>query len=207
MDYFSLLGLIFMLHIMAISSPGQDFLLVLKNSIQHGKKAGIYLSLGIAIGVTIHIIYSLTGVAILLKKYPLLFNVIKFMGAIYIIYLGYKSLFHSFHPVQLNNQQIANKEIDPKKFIRMGFLTNILNPKASLFFLSIFSLVIPPDLPWYMIGIIVLMMLLINFLWFYMVANLFTRSVIIHYYNKYEKYITKLFGIVLILLGLSIFLY
>ncbi len=207
MDYLSLLGLIFMLHIMAVSSPGPDFILVLKNSIQYGKKAGIYLSLGIAIGVTIHIIYSLTGVAILLKKYPLLFNIIKSMGAIYIIYLGYKSLFHSFQPVQLDNKQIASEEIAPKKFIKMGFLTNILNPKASLFFLSIFSIVIPPDLPWYMIGIIILMMLLTNFLWFYLVASLFTRPLIIRYYNKYERYISKLFGIILIALGLSIFLY
>ncbi len=207
MEYLSLLGLIFMLHIMAVSSPGPDFLLVLKNSMQYGKKAGIYLSLGIALGVSIHIIYSLTGVALLLKKYPALFQFIKSLGALYIIYLGIKSLKQKYIPVEIDKNQTRNQRIEPRKFIKMGFLTNILNPKASLFFLSIFSVVIPPDLPNYMIGIIILMMLLTNFFWFYLVASLFTRPVIIRYYNKYEKYISKLFGLILILLGLSIFLF
>jgi len=207
MDYLSLLGLILALHLMAVSSPGPDFFLVLKNSIQYGKKAGIYLSLGIALGVSIHIIYSLTGVAVLLKKSPSLFKIVKTLGALYVIYLGIKSLIQTYEPQEIFNFEKNMRPVDPRKFIKIGFLTNILNPKASLFFLSIFSVVIPPDLPYYYLIIIILMMLLTNFLWFYMVATLFTRPFIIQFYYKYEKYLSKIFGIILIILGLSIFLY
>jgi RhtB (resistance to homoserine/threonine) family protein len=192
---------------MAVSTPGPDFLLVLKNSIQYGKKAGIYLSLGIALGVTVHIIYSLTGVALLLKKNPSLFNVVKSLGGLYVIYLGVKSLIQSFHPVKINKIDREKEVVNAKKFIKMGFLTNILNPKASLFFLSIFSVVLPPELPSYMIVVIILMMLITNFLWFFLVASLFTKPIFISVYNKYEKYLSKVFGIILILLGLSIFFY
>jgi len=206
--YLSLLGLIFVLHLMAVSSPGPDFLLVLKNSIQYGKKAGIYLSIGIALGVSIHIIYSLTGVALLLKENPSIFKFVKTLGALYIIYLGIRSLTQSHLRVEIENESIEKEnKWEPFKFIKMGFLTNVLNPKASLFFLSIFSVVLPPDLPYYFIILIILMMLLTNFLWFYLVASLFTRPFFIRYYNKYEKYISKVFGIILIALGLSIFLY
>ncbi len=208
MDYFSLLALIFILHLMAVSSPGPDFFLVLKNSIQHGKKAGIYLSLGIALGVSVHIIYSLTGVALLLKKYPSLFHIIKALGAMYIIYLGIKQLVRSYKPVEIQKATKEDrKNAQALEFIKMGFLTNILNPKASLFFLSIFSVIIPPDLPVFMIGVIILMMLFTNFFWFYLVASLFTRPFFVNYYNKYEKYLSKIFGLILILLGLSIFFY
>ena len=209
MEYLSLLGLIFVLHLMAVSSPGPDFILVLKNSIQYGKKAGIYLSLGIALGVSVHIIYSLTGVALLLKKNPSLFQTVKSLGAVYVIYLGIKALLDKPpKPVNIDAGMLRQASSpDPKEFIKMGFLTNILNPKASLFFLSIFSVVIPPGLPWYMILIIVIMMLITNFLWFYLVASLFTREFIVKIYYRYEKYLAKAFGIILILLGLSIFLY
>ena len=103
MDYLSLLGLILALHLMAVSSPGPDFFLVLKNSIQYGKKAGIYLSLGIALGVSIHIIYSLTGVAVLLKKSPSLFKIVKTLGAFYVIYLGIKSFIQTYEPQEVFN--------------------------------------------------------------------------------------------------------
>ncbi len=208
MAYIYLLGLIFVLHLLAVSSPGPDFLLVLKNTIQYGKKAGSYTSLGIALGITIHILYSLTGIAMLLKKNPSLFNSIKYLGAIYIIYLGIKTLREKTKNLDINFNKIEKsfQKFKAVEMIKTGFLTNVLNPKASLFFLSIFSVVIPPDTPNFILVLIILMMFLTNYFWFDGVARLFSHPKMMSYYNKYEKILQKTFGILLILIGLEIFI-
>jgi len=209
MSYLSLLGLIFVLHLLAVSSPGPDFLLVIRNTMQSGKKAGSYTSLGIALGIAVHILYSLTGIALLLKNNLGAFKTVKYLGAAYIIYLGIKTLQKKTQKlsVDFDDENVLSNNFNPVEMIKTGFLTNILNPKASLFFLSIFSVMIPPDTPVYILTIIIIMMFLTNYFWFYIVAHIFSRSKMIHYYNKYEKVLQKAFGIILLLIGVEIFLF
>ncbi len=216
MNTFQLLLTIFTLHLLAVSSPGPDFFLVLKNSMQYGKRVGVYLSLGIALGIAVHILYSLTGVALLLKYNPKVFNFIKILGALYIIYIGIKSIVQKHLPKQNDNspnKQLHNSTTPQiqnyanQQAIKTGFIVNVLNPKASLFFLSIFSVVIPENTQILVYVIIVFMMLLTNFLWFYLVAIFFTRPYIMSLYKKYEFILVKVFGVLLILLGIEIFFY
>ena len=204
MEYFSLVGLIFVIHLVAVMSPGPDFVLVLKNAIQHDRKIAIYTSLGISLGIAIHIIYSLAGVAYLLQKNEWVFISVKIAGALYIIYLGYKTI---ITPTSHIDWQSGNKadSINNKQAVQTGFITNALNPKASLFFLSIFSLIIPPKTPNYILLIISLMLISVTFLWFALVSIVFTNNSVRAGYEKYEKYLLKFFGLMLILLGVGIF--
>ncbi len=204
MHYFSLIGLIFIIHLLAVMSPGPDFVLVLKNALQYNRKTAIYTAFGIAMGIGVHIIYSVAGIAYLLQKNHLVFNVIKIIGALYIIYLGINTLKEKTkNPEWQNNGLPQNIKIS--QAIKTGLLTNVLNPKASLFFLSIFSILIPPDTPSYILLIISIMLIVVTFLWFTFVSYIFTHQKFRKIYQKFEKYILKIFGIILIVLGISIF--
>ena len=75
---------------MAIS-PGADFIMVTRNSIFYGRKAGLYSSLGISAAIWLHITYSIAGLAVIISKSILLFSILKYFGAAYLIYIGYKT--------------------------------------------------------------------------------------------------------------------
>ena len=76
---------------MAIS-PGADFIMVTRNSIFYGRKAGLYSSLGISAAIWLHITYSIAGLAVIISKSILLFSILKYFGAAYLIYIGYKNI-------------------------------------------------------------------------------------------------------------------
>lgn len=79
-------------HLFAVMSPGPDFAVVTKNSLLHSRKTGIYTSLGIALGISVHIAYSLLGIGLVISKSAVLFSIIKYLGAGYLVYIGYLSL-------------------------------------------------------------------------------------------------------------------
>lgn len=204
MSYSTLFGLIFGIHLLAVMSPGPDFIMVLKNALQYNRKIAIYTAWGISMGIGIHILYSVAGIAYLLQKNQNIFQIIKIMGALYIIYMGVKTMLSKGQNIKM---QANRKEavIPVKQALKIGFMTNVLNPKASLFFLSIFSLLIPPNVPaWVLIGIS-LMLITVTFLWFTLVSFIFTNQLIIKRYEKYESIILKIFGTILIMLGIGIF--
>jgi len=204
MEYLSLFGLIFIIHILAVMSPGPDFVMVLKNAMQYNRKAAVYTALGISMGIAVHIFYSVIGFALLLKNNPYLFNGIKIAGGLYIIYIGYKtfsskSYVENFHSIQ------RQQNIHITEALKNGFITNVTNPKASLFFISIFSVVVPPQTPFVIIALLGLMLVSVTFLWFVIVAVIFTNRLVVRFYKKYEKTVIKILGILLIALGLAVF--
>ena len=73
-----------------VISPGADFVMITRNSIFHGRKSGLYSSLGIGLAIWIHVAYSIAGLAIIISKSILLFSLIKYLGAAYLIYIGLK---------------------------------------------------------------------------------------------------------------------
>ena len=204
MEYFSLIMLVFTIHLLAVMSPGPDFVMVLKNALQYDRKTAVYTSLGISLGIGVHILYSLAGIAYLLQTNPNFFKLIKIFGALYITYIGLSSFLTPNAPLSIQKQS-KNGNLSPLQAVKTGFLTNILNPKASLFFLSIFSLIIPPDTPHRILAFISLMLMGVTFLWFSLVAVIFTHRRIIKHYEKYETYLIKFFGLILISLGIAIF--
>jgi len=204
MGYLSLIGMIFGIHLLAVMSPGPDFVMVLRNALQYKRKIAVFTALGISLGIGVHILYSVAGVAYLLQKNETFFQAIKFFGAIYIIYMGYKAFTNKSSRINFSPKKKA-QIISPVNAVKIGFITNVLNPKASLFFLSIFSVLIPPDVPIWVLSFISIMLVVVTFLWFALVSIIFTNQKVVARYEKYEVYILKLLGIVLISLGIAIF--
>ncbi|MBT7981557.1 MAG: LysE family translocator [Akkermansiaceae bacterium] len=128
-------------------TPGPDFLLVVKVSLNHGKKSGIFTSLGITIGLIIHCTIAITGLAFLFNSSEPLGETIKYAGSIYLAYLSFR-LFYSAKKHSSSGPFEKNKE--PKSLSNglaflQGFLTNLLNPKVVIFISAMLSGFISPE--------------------------------------------------------------
>ena len=124
-------------------TPGADSIYIITRSIAQGKKVGIYSVLGIGSGAIIHIILAAFGLSVILAKSILLFNIIKWTGAAYLIYLGIRMLIDKSK--LFDNEKTEFEKADLWKIYHQGFLTNLLNPKIAIFFLSLLPQFIKPE--------------------------------------------------------------
>ena len=131
-------GEVFLVALAAGMSPGPDFFVVMRNSLGFGLKVGLATAMGIALALTVHVAYTIAGFAVVLAHYPSAFTAIRLLGAGYLVFLGVQAL-----RSQSNGSAIEfSTERGTKTFgggLRDGFLCNLLNPKAPLFFLAVFA--------------------------------------------------------------------
>jgi len=203
MTYLPLILSVAFLNLLAAMSPGPDFVMCVKNSITYSRKVGIYTGIGIALGLSIHITYCMAGIGLIISKSIIVFNIIKILGALYLIYMGIRSIMAKKSKLSLEGDHITT-ELSTWDAIKSGFLTNILNPKATMFFLAMFSMVIGKDTPSAVLIVISLIMILTAIAWFTIVAVLFSQNWVRNKFLKFEKAINSVFGGLLILLGLRI---
>lgn len=120
-------------------SPGPDFAMVLRQSIAHGRQAALFTSAGIASAILVHGGYTLLGVGLVVSQSLWLFNLLKFVGAAYLIWLGLGAIRAPAPKAPDDLNRPAQRAMTPLKAFSVGFLTNLLNPKAVLFFLALFT--------------------------------------------------------------------
>ncbi len=113
-------------------TPGPDMLYVIARSVGQGRAAGIASSLGIAAGCFVHILAVTFGLASLMMAVPAAYEIIKYAGAAYLIYLGIRILITR----QTKNAETPIEEASLRKIFLQGVITNVLNPKVALFFLA-----------------------------------------------------------------------
>lgn len=190
--------------VLAAMSPGPDFAIVVKNSIAHSKRAGIYTALGIAAGLSVHVTYSLIGIGLIIAKSILLFNIIKLLGAAYLIYLGFKTFLSKQEKENIETIQKLKKDIPASQAFANGFLTNALNPKATLFFLGVFTQVISPKTPLLIRLGFGIEVMVIGFIWFTLLATTLNNHFVKDRVSKIQHYFVKAMGAVLVGLGLKI---
>lgn len=138
----------------------------------------------------------------IIAKSIFLFNTIKLIGAGYLIYLGYKSLTSKASKTDLLVTGLK-KDIAPLSAIKIGFLTNILNPKATLFFLSLFTLIVTPTSPLFIKILMGAEMSIVQFIWFAFVAYFTSHHLIKNRLVNIQHFAEKFIGVVLIGLGIK----
>lgn len=203
MEYLSVILTVALVHFLAIISPGPDFLMVTRNSLIYSRKTGIYTAIGLGLGILVHVTYSLIGIGFLISQSVILFNLIKILGAIYLIYIGYKSLTSKSSSLNLQDHKHTT-DISSQFAIRTGFLTNITNPKVTLFFLSLFTLVIDPNTPLSVKLFMGIEMSVATILWFIFVAYIVSHHLIKTQVSKIQGVAEKFIGVVLIGLGIRV---
>ena len=191
------------IHLLAVMSPGPDFFMLVRNALTYSRKTGIYTAIGFGLGIGIHVLYSVIGLGVIIAKSVVIYSVIKYVGAAYLVYIGIQS-FRS-HSDKLEVEETVSKmDISPLKAIRIGFLTNVLNPKATLFFLSLFTIVIGPNTSVQMVSFLGIIMMVNTTLWFSLLAFLITHSKILPLFEKYQNVFNKVFGGILIAVGIKV---
>lgn len=185
-------------------SPGPDFVIVTQHSLQHGKRQGLYTALGIALGCLVHVTYCVIGIGVIVAKSVLAFNIIKYVGAGYLIYLGCKALLSPSTEIGTTSSLATKEPLSSFDAAKRGFLVNILNPKATLFFLSVFSQVIDPQTPRVVQALFGIEFSLISIIWFGSLAWILTHHALKQKLIATQKYLDKVLGGALVLLGLKV---
>ncbi|MAZ76247.1 MAG: hypothetical protein CMH31_02980 [Micavibrio sp.] len=189
---------------LALISPGPDLVVAIRNSVLGSRKAGLLTALGFATGVSIHMTYTLVGLAAIIAQSIVLFSILKYAGAAYLLYMGYKALrSNGFDKSEVSNLS-GHKKISNKKAFMDGFITNVLNPKATVFFLAVFSQFITPETPMSVQFFYASTCVVMTGLWFSIVALALTNRRIKNKFLSFSKIIDRLCGGFLIALGLKL---
>ncbi|MGP5211092.1 LysE family translocator [Psychrobacter alimentarius] len=222
--------LITSVHLLAAASPGPDFVLVSQQTLAKGRRTGLICSLGITFGLGIHVIYSVLGLATVIAHSQPLLTAIKWLGGGYLIYLGWQGigakpkkpsdvvhsadLDASVSQPALSQQNIAtrapldtaNNTETPFAILRRGFFCNVFNPKAPVYFVAIFTLVLSPDIPLWQLAIYGVWMMVLQMAWFSTVVMLLSIPAIHQKFQRFEHWIDRVLGSAMIVLGLNLIL-
>jgi len=192
-----------LVHLLAVASPGPDFAIVLRESVSNGRHAGIWTALGVGSGILLHVGYCLLGIGLIVSQSIVLFNLLKWLAAAYLIYIGIRALqARPADPASVELAPLATRS-SRAAFVR-GFVTNGLNPKATLFFLSLFTLVISPQTPLLVQAGYGLYLALATALWFCAVALLFSQARVRRGFVRLGHWFDRLMGAVLVGLGIKV---
>ncbi|OEE71659.1 LysE family translocator [Vibrio genomosp. F6] len=187
-------------------TPGLDTALVIRNTSRGGLTDGCATSLGICSGLFIHALFSAIGISAILAQSADLFNVIKMVGAAYLIWLGINSLRATFsQPNGMNIQNGTDHTLVVSRSLREGFLSNVLNPKTAVFYLAFLPQFIDPQgspllQSMFMAGI----HFMIAMIWQCGLAGALTRAKTLLKGAKFMKWMEGTTGVVLVALGLKL---
>jgi RhtB (resistance to homoserine/threonine) family protein len=197
-----LAGLMAVFSVMIVAL-GADFALVIRQSIVHGRRAAMLANVGIGCSLLFHISYTILGIGLIVSKSLLLFSVLKWAGAAYLIYLGIMALRAPAMTLDVQ-QDAAMDDLPAWKLFAMGFVTNALNPKPVLFFLSLFSLLVSPQTPALIQAGYGLVMASALILWFLGVSIVFTSRPVREKFLAMGRWFNRMTGAMFIGLGLRL---
>ncbi len=190
----------------AIVVPGADTAMVMRQAIVHGRKAAVLTSFGIGTSLMFHVSYTILGLGLVISQSLLLFNIIKWVGAAYLIYIGIQSLRSgNVHIETPGDESVAKAKAQGMfKSFGLGFMANALNPKPVFFFLSIFSTVVSHSTPSgvkFGYGLVMASCLIA---WFVGVSFFLTTPTMRAAFERAAKWINRLSGAVFIGFGMKL---
>lgn len=201
-------------HLLAVMSPGPDFAVVVKHSVRYGKDVSYATSIGIGTGILLHVGYSLLGISLIIKTTPWLYDVFSYVAAGYLLWLAWGAIRAT--PPQtdsINGDDAAasissnTDSISWRKGFWIGFLTNGLNPKATLFFMSVFTVVISLETPLAIQMIYGIYLAIATGVWFCLLSYLLTTSRVANFIGDKSYLLDRLMGILLVILAFNLIVF
>lgn len=192
-------------HLLATVSPGPDFVLISKQALSKGRNFAFLTLFGTVFGLFIHIGYSAFGFAALIVNSPFVLVAIKVLGGGYLIYLGIGGL--RAQPQGDGGTEGQSQEVETKlQTIRAGFICDVLNPKGPVYYVSLFTFVLSPNMPYSEIALYALWMIFIHFAWFSLVILLLSAEAMNRKYKKLSHWFDRVLGGTMVVLGGKIIL-
>jgi threonine efflux protein len=203
-----------LLHLLAVMSPGPDFAMVVRNSLRYSYPIAVCSVLGIASGLLVHLFLAMTGVSLLLVKYPQAMLSVRLLGASYLFYVGYRLLRKGFSRVpsaQSNQKNLfevpatdATTSLTPFGALRMGFFTNVTNPKVIIFLTSLLSQFVGPTTTRPMKLAIVALFVVIAVGWFAALAKILTGVGARRWFSDHAQAIDRIAGAIFLVYAVGL---
>ena len=187
-----------------IVAPGADFALIIRQCVVHGRRAAMITSIGIGCSLLFHIGYTILGIGLIVSKSLFLFGLLKWLGAAYLIYLGIKAFREPALVIENDGERAIAEHLPAWKLFGAGFVTNALNPKPVLFFLSLFSALVSPHTPVGIQALYGLGMATALILWFFGVSLVFTSKPVRERFVATGRWFNRATGALFIGLGLRL---
>ncbi len=183
-------------------TPGPDFGVTIRYATARSRRDGVFVALGVATGLTIWITGSMAGLGVLFAHFSWLVEIIRTLGALYLTYLGIKMILIA-HRQPL---EFAAGVVPTRRFSawRIGFLSNLSNPKLAAFFSSLFAALLPANLPFWVQGTMVLVMLAVTTVWLCIVACFSSLGPIVRFYRRAKRWIDYITGGLFVALGVRL---
>jgi len=178
----------------ALMLPGPDFVAVVRNTIARGKRAGLLTALGVSIGISFYAALSALGLSTLLNRVEWFELVVRVAGAAFLAYLGIRLLLTHAPPRHIE-QEAANTPNGPSNPLLLGLLVNLTNPKAIIFFASIFGSAIKPQTPLWVLLAVIGIVGVSGLLWFSAVSLLTASTGWLIRLEDHQHWIERLAGI------------
>ena len=185
-------------HIIALTSPGPDTAIIIRQVSLHGRRSGILAALGIGVGIYIHCLLAINGLSLLVVSNALYKFIISVVGSTYILYLGIKMLMSRSNSIQMD---LIERKASSSFFI--GLITNLFNIKAFIFFVSLFSILVD-SIDGLYFYIYPLYFAFTSAAWFIFLSYLLTNQSLEKFNIHSNKLVSKITAILLCLIGLSI---
>jgi RhtB (resistance to homoserine/threonine) family protein len=205
-DYWIEFGKVAAAHLLAVVSPGPDFAVVLRQSLGYGRRIAIWTSIGIGTAILLHASYSLLGIGLLVRGSAGWFNTLKFAGAAYLGWIGLQALRARREDSSLNRGVNSLNPPAWRTAFLLGFLTNALNPKATLFFIALFATVISGQTPRWILAGYGMWMSVATMGWFCLVSVLVTREGVRRKFLSNGHWVSRVLGVVLLGFAVSLVL-
>ncbi len=185
-------------------APGPDNIYVLTQGITKGKKAAIITTLGLVTGLIVHTSAAAFGISVIFQTSQVAFDIVKYLGAIYLLYIAYKIFKHRNEPLDLD---VKSSKQQMKSLYFKGFIMNVLNPKVSIFFLAFLPQFVDTNVPnvsmqVILLGFIFMVITIVVFSTIGILGNLLSSRLMQN--PNIIKYMNILTSFILVSLGLKL---
>lgn len=192
---------ILFIHLVGLASPGPDFFYVVKQSASHSNRAGFLAATGISLGIIFWAALAIFGLAWLKHSAgEIIQYIIMLLGGSYLIYIGLKMI-KSTQNAQFNENKQNLIALHPFTEIRKGLMINIFNAKAGVYFTSVISAFLGNFTETIQLFELLFLFVISTFIYFCLVAFLFSRKPVRLFYTKYSRYIDNIAGVIFIAFG------
>jgi threonine efflux protein len=192
-------------HVLAVASPGPTFAVMMRYAAARDRRAGLFLTLGVVLASLVWACAIAVGLGGAMAQVPVVYRILRVAGAIYLIYLGIKSLIAfrkgkmeavAYHPVHAKGRQA----------LAAGFITNITNPKVVAYYTSLFGAFIPASGPHWLFWAAVVIVVAVSALWWTSVTLFFAIPAVHAGFIRMRHRLDLVMGLLLVALGLMLLL-
>jgi threonine/homoserine/homoserine lactone efflux protein len=189
--------------LMGAMTPGPSLAVVLKHTVNGGRANGVVSGIAHGLGVGVYAVFTVLGLALVIKESPMVFNAIRYAGVLFILWLAFKAFTAKSG---LANMGESGEKVSLWASLREGWLIAFVNPKLAIFFLALFSQFIQADAGWVVNAILVSTVGFIDMIWYILIALILSQSTMLEKLRNHMHIVEKLTGIALLAVAARVML-